>query len=65
MGKRHTTASSDIGLLVDLLPNRDLFDLVVMKQELKAEAGFKIDVVIKNSLSKLLREKILHKARPL
>jgi len=63
--KGTATASSDLDLLVDLLPSRDLFDLIGMKQEIEAVTGFKVDVVTENSLSKHLREKILHEARPL
>lgn len=59
------TSSSDLDLLVDLIPGRDLFDLIGMKQELEAVTGCKVDVVTENSLSKHLREKILHEARPL
>jgi len=33
-------ASSDLDLLVDLLPIRNLFDLIGMKQELEAVTGF-------------------------
>lgn len=63
--KGTATASSDLDLLIDLAPGRDLFDLIGMKQELEAVMGFKVDVVTKNSLSTHLQEKILHEARPL
>ena len=63
--KGTATPSSDLDLLVDLVPGRDLFDLIGMKQELEAVTGFKVDVVTENSLSRHLREKILHEARPL
>jgi predicted nucleotidyltransferase len=61
--KGTATASSDLDLLIDLAPGRDLFDLIGMKQELEAVIGLKVDVVTKNSLSKHLQEKILHEAR--
>ncbi len=35
--KGTATASSDLDLLVDLAPGRDLFDLIGMKQELEAD----------------------------
>lgn len=63
--KGTATASSDLDLLIDLAPGRDLFDLIGMKQELEAVMGLKVDVVTKNSLSKHLQEKILHEARSL
>lgn len=63
--KGTATASSDLDLLIDLAPGRDLLDLIGMKQELEAVMGLKVDVVTKNSLSKHLQEKILHEARSL
>ena len=65
MAKGTATPSSDLDLLVDLAPGRDLFDLIGIKQEIEAVTGFKVDVVTENSLSKHLREKILHEAKPL
>ena len=65
MAKGTATPSSDLDLLVDLAPGRDLLDLIGIKQEIEAVTGFKVDVVTENSLSKHLREKILHEARPL
>jgi hypothetical protein len=65
MAKGTATSSSDLDLLVDLAPGRDLFDLIGMKQEIEALTGLRVDVVTERSLSKHLREKILHEARPL
>lgn len=65
MAKGTATPSSDLDLLVDLAPGRDLFDLISMKQEIEALTGLRVDVVTERSLSKHLREKILHEARPL
>ncbi len=65
MAKGTATPSSDLDLLVDLAPGRDLFDLIGMKQEIEALTGLKVDIVTERSLSKHLREKILHEARPL
>lgn len=65
MAKGTATPSSDIDLLVDLAPGRDLFDLIGMKQEIEALTGLRVDIVTERSLSKHLREKILHEARPL
>lgn len=63
--KGTATSASDLDLLVDLAPGRDLFDLIGMKQEIEVLTGMKVDVVTERSLSKHLREKILGEARPL
>lgn len=65
MARGNATASSDLDLLIDLAPSRDLFDLISIKQELEAVTGFKVDVVTENSLSKHLRKIILKEAKPL
>lgn len=59
------TESSDIDLLVDLEPGRDLFDLVGLKQELEALLGRKVDVLEEEGLSPYLRDRILQQAKPL
>ncbi len=59
------TESSDIDLLVDLEPGRDLFDLVGLKQDLEALLGRKVDVLEEEGLSPYLKERILQEARPL
>lgn len=56
---------SDIDILLDLEPGRDLFDLVTIKQDLEAVTGRKIDVVTEKSLSKYLRSTILQEAQSL
>lgn len=65
MARGTATASSDLALLVDLAPNRDLFDLIGIKQKIETVTGFKVDVVTEKSLSKHLRESILKDAKPL
>jgi hypothetical protein len=65
MARGTATASSDLDLLIDLAPNRDLFDLIGIKQEIEAVTGFKVDVVTEKSLSKHLRKIILKEAKPL
>jgi uncharacterized protein len=57
--------TSDLDLLIDLAPGRDLFDLIGIKQEIEAITGLKVDVVTENSLSKHLRKRILEEAKPL
>jgi uncharacterized protein len=53
---------SDLDLLVDLAPGRDLFDLIEMKQELEAVTGLRVDLVTEKSLSKYLRARIIEEA---
>lgn len=65
MARGTATASSDLDLLIDLAPGRDLLDLIGIKQEIEAVTGFKVDVVTENSLSKHLRPIILNEAKPL
>jgi predicted nucleotidyltransferase len=58
-------AGSDLDLLIDLEPGRDLLDLVAIKQDIEDLLGCKVDVVTENSLSPYLREQVLSQAVPL
>jgi uncharacterized protein len=64
-GRGEVRASSDLDLLVDLRPGRDLLDLAGFKLDLEEVLGCKVDVVTERSLSPYLRERILAEARPL
>jgi predicted nucleotidyltransferase len=57
--------SSDLDLLVDLKPRRDLLDLIGFKQDLESLLGCEVDVVTEGALSPYLRAQILRQARPL
>jgi hypothetical protein len=57
--------TSDLDLLVDLMPERDLLDLVAFKLALEDHLGCRVDVVTEASLSPYLRKLILRAARPL
>ena len=57
--------TSDLDLLVELDPGRDLMDLVGLKQDLEALLGRKVDVLTEGSLSPYLRDRILQEAQPL
>jgi predicted nucleotidyltransferase len=57
--------TSDLDLLVDLRPGRDLLDLAGFKVDLEEVLGCKVDVVTEQSLSPYLRERIMAEARPL
>ncbi len=59
------TASSDLDLLVDFEPGRDLLDLVGLKQDLEERLGLRVDVVTEQGMSPYLRSRILEEARPL
>ncbi len=56
---------SDIDLLVDLEPGRNLLDLVAIKQELEDLLGREVDVLTEAAVSPYLREQILREAVPL
>jgi len=58
-----STTSSDIDLLVNPEPGRDLLDLIAMKQELEERIGRRVDVVTENGLSPHLKEQILRQAK--
>lgn len=56
---------SDLDLLVDLEPGRDLFDLIELKQELEAKLHRRVDVLTEQGLSPYIRADVLREARPL
>lgn len=60
-----STASSDVDFLVQLEPERDLLDLVGLKQDLEVLLGRPVDVAEEGGLSPYLRDQILREARPL
>ena len=62
---RTATEASDLYLLVDLKPRRDLLDLVEFKLDLEDLLGCAVDVVTEGGLSPYLRSRILRKAKPL
>lgn len=57
--------SSDLDLLVDLEPGRDLLDLVALKQDIEGLLGCRVDVVEEEGLSAYLRQRVLEEARAL
>jgi predicted nucleotidyltransferase len=58
------TEGSDLDLLVEFEPGRNLFDLVGLKQEIEEALGgrTKVDVVTENALSPRVRERVLREA---
>ncbi|MCK5485944.1 MAG: nucleotidyltransferase family protein [Desulfobacterales bacterium] len=59
------TDTSDLDLLVEFDPGRDLLDLIGLKQDLEDLLGSRVDVMTEGSLSPYLRDRILEEARPL
>ncbi|MFN0118882.1 MAG: nucleotidyltransferase family protein [Blastocatellia bacterium] len=53
---------SDLDLLVELEPGRNLFDLTALRIELEELLGRRVDVVTEQSLYWLLRRRILREA---
>lgn len=53
---------SDVDVLIDLEPGRDLLDIVAIKQDLEALLGRRVDVVTERALSPYLRNEVLREA---
>ncbi len=53
---------SDIDLLVDMEPGRDLLDLIAIKQDLEDRLGRRVDVLTERSLSPYIRDQVLKEA---
>lgn len=62
-GEAHET--SDVDFLVDLAPDRSLFDLGALLMDLRDLLGCEVDVVTEAGLYWLLRRRILKEAKPL
>jgi uncharacterized protein len=59
------STASDLDLLVDLAPDRDLLDLIAFKLDVEDLLGRRVDVLTEAALSPYLREEVLAEARPL
>jgi predicted nucleotidyltransferase len=55
--------ASDVDFLVDLEPDRSLFDLGGLLMDLQELLGRKVDVVTEPALHWYIRERVLHQAR--
>ena len=64
-GRSKARANSDLDLLVDLKPARDLLDLAGFKLDLEEALGCEVDVATEAGLSPYLRKRILAETRPL
>ncbi len=59
------TPDSDVDILVDLAPDRSLFDLGGLLVELQELLGCKVDVVTEKGLRPRIRDRVLREAIPL
>ncbi|GAB4188992.1 MAG: nucleotidyltransferase [Coleofasciculaceae cyanobacterium] len=59
------TADSDVDLLVELEPDRNLLDRIALMQDLEDLLGRKVDVATVKGLRKYFRDRILNEAVPL
>lgn len=58
-------AGSDLDVLVDLEPGRNLLDHIALKQDLEDLLGVSVDVVTRRGIHPLLRDAILAEAVPI
>jgi len=56
---------SDLDVLVDLEPGRNLLDHIALKQDLEDLLGVSVDVVTRRGIHPLLRDAILAEAVPI
>jgi len=56
---------SDIDFLVELEPNRSLFDLGGLLMDLQALLGREVDVVTEKGLHWYIRDRVIQEAQPL
>jgi uncharacterized protein len=54
--------TSDVDVLVDLDPDRSLFDLGAFLEEVKSLLGCRVDVVTENGLRARIRDRVLQEA---
>ena len=57
--------NSDIDFLVELEPNRSLFDLGGLLMDLQALLGREVDVVTEKGLHWYIRDRVIQEAQPL
>lgn len=63
--RQEARPDSDLDLLVELESDRDLFDIVALKQELERVLDRKVDVLTEGALSRYIREDVVRDAVPL
>ena len=65
VARGEASSGSDLDLLVDLEPNRSLFDLGGLLADLEDLLGCRVDVVTEKGLHWYIRDRVLSEARPL
>ena len=61
----HGGRDSDLDLIVELEPGRDLLDLIGLKQALEDDLNIQVDVLTEDALSPYLRDDVLRSAKAL
>lgn len=64
-GRGDEGPESDIDLLVEMEPDRSLFDLVGLQDELQSLLGCDVDIVTEKGLHWFIRDKVINEARQL
>ena len=62
VAKGNATSGSDVDILVDLEPDRTLFDLGGLLMDLESLLGCRVDVVTEGSLHDRIRDKVKQEA---
>ena len=62
VARGEATNTSDLDLLIDLEPERSLFSLIALKQELEEILNRQVDLVEPHSLHQLIRDRVLQEA---
>jgi predicted nucleotidyltransferase len=65
MARGTAREESDLDLLIDLEPDRDLLDIVAIKQDLEDLLGREVHVVTEGAVSPYIRDEVLRSAIPL
>ncbi len=60
--KGNAASDSDLDILIELEPDRTLFDIIAIKQDLEDLLGCSVDVVTEASLNPYIRDRILQEA---
>jgi predicted nucleotidyltransferase len=56
---------SDLDLLVELEPDRSLFDIIAIKQDVEDLLGRRVDVLTEDGLSRYIHDQVIREAVPL
>lgn len=63
--RREDTPESDVDFLAEFLPNASLFDLIALRDDLQDFLTCAVDVVSRNGIHPLLKDRILKEAQEL